>query len=401
MAEKENTLIKDKHILICLDEEKDIMLAEFDYLKKNFCGLVLTKIDTSFLISSDRIIYMCGNIQKIYDNVGDIKLNTIHVIKELSNNYDFCEKYTMIDIGEVPINIHNVGVYFRKFFNDKDYFNLIKSEHEFQALTESNKPNNAFRKGIYLTKVEENNDEIKHYLLRCSSNFNGATDNFRNTDNEIISKINDICQYFFESNVELNHVLAQIYENNSKRKAKIKAHSDKTKDIPRNGLIVFCTFYDNPYNNNKIKKSKTDIFDYCYNETSVLTILHFKLKHTVKDENLTKEFSIILYPNSVFLIPLSTNRLYTHEIRPSVLPYDMIPVRMGYVIRCSKTKAIFKNDQTYIYEDSQYIKLEKVNDDDLIGLRKLYYEENTTDKIINYGNINFSMNAGDYIRPIK
>jgi len=83
-----------------------------------------------------------------------------------------------------------------------------------------------------------------------------------------------------------------------------------------------------------------------------------------------------------------------------VLSFDKIPVRMGYVVRCSKTKAIFKNDQTYINENSEYIKLEKVNDNDFVGLRKLYYEENTTDKIINYGKVNFSMNMGDHLPPI-
>ena len=63
--------------------------------------------------------------------------------------------------------------------------------------------------------------------------------------------------YFFESVVKFNHVLAQIYENkiiekdNKKleRKAKIKEHSDKTKDMHRNALIAFCTFYKDCSNN--------------------------------------------------------------------------------------------------------------------------------------------------------
>jgi hypothetical protein len=135
-------------------------------------------------------------------------------------------------------------------------------------------------------------------------------------------------------------VLVQIYENKKDErqkeiKARIKAHSDKTKDMPKNGLIAFCSFYDMP-TKRQLKPSKTDRYDWCYKETSVLTSLHFKLKNTVIDESFVKEFSVTLYPNSVFIIPLSTNRLYTHEIKPSVLNIDKIPMRMGYV--CSLFK---------------------------------------------------------------
>ena len=80
----------------------------------------------------------------------------------------------------------------------------------------------------------------------------------------------------------LNHVLAQIYYNKSatedqkQTKAKIKAHSDKTKDMPTNGLMAFCTFYDNL---NKINKLDTDPFDYGF-KNHVLKIL-FKLFYDV------------------------------------------------------------------------------------------------------------------------
>lgn len=89
----------------------------------------------------------------------------------------------------------------------------------------------------------------------------------------------------------------------------IKAHSDKTKDMPRNALIAFTSFYSKPI---ATRQSNTDIFDVCYKGTSVLTRLHFRLKDLVKDDKFVKEFTVTLYPNSVFVIPLSTNRLYTH-----------------------------------------------------------------------------------------
>src|SRR4029079_17700858 len=130
-------------------------------------------------------------------------------------------------------------------------------------------------------------------LLRCSTNLDGPTDSFRATDNEIISKVNNICEQFFQTKTDLNHVLAQVYNNASiegkERKAKISEHSDKTKDMPRNGLIAFTTFYQ--FNDNKdVKKHKDNAFDYYYKDTSVLTRLRFRLKKDVNDPKLFKHF---------------------------------------------------------------------------------------------------------------
>jgi hypothetical protein len=389
----ENILLKNKHILICPNKS--------EYLEQNFCGTVLTAVIDESIFSPDKIIYLCGDINNIYNSIKEVDFLDIYVIKNLSTNYNEDHQvYKLIDIGKVPINICDMGIYFPNFFDSKNYFNLIKNEHEFQTLTESNKLTNAFRKGIYLSKIESTDDILKYNLLRCSSNLNGPTDNFRKTDEEIIDKVNNISQYFFTEKTEFNHVLAQIYINSDKVKAKIKAHSDKTKDITRNGLIAFCTFYDDIEQIKKSNQLKIDGFDFCYKQASVLTKLYFKLKHPENHENLVKQFNITLYPNSVFIIPMSTNRLYTHEIRPSNLSFDKIPTRLGYVIRCSKTKAIFKDNQTYIDMNTELVKLREITDRDMIELRKLYYEENSTDKIIEYANIDFSMNSGDYIKPL-
>ena len=47
--------------------------------------------------------------------------------------------------------------------------------------------------------------------------------------------------------------------------------------------------------------------------------MRFRLKPEAQKlyPDLTKDFDITLYPNSVFLMSLETNRLYTHEIIPS------------------------------------------------------------------------------------
>ena len=185
---------------------------------------------------------------------------------------------------------------------------------------------------------------LQFNLLRCSTNLKGPTDNFRDTDKEIIGKVNNIVKYYFRDAVELNHVLAQVYENTmtinnngkKERKAKISKHSDKTKDMPKNALIAFCSFYKDYYNgkiNNvelKSKKSNNDQYDICYKGTSMLTILRFILKKEVVNDKLAKNFDVVLYPNSVFIIPLSTNRLYTHEIVPSM--YQQIKSLQDWVM---------------------------------------------------------------------
>lgn len=405
----ENKILKNKNILLVLEENTQES-KELQYLIENFCGIVVKNMsEMANIDASKQRLYVCGNIAQLPPNFSH---QQVYIIRELSYHY---EKHTaqsanVIALGKVPILVCEAGVYFRAFFEDEDYFCKIKEEHEFQHLTESNRPSQALRKGIYLTpitkkKINENKEILHFYLLRCSSNLTGATDNFRTTDHFIIHALNEELPFIFEQKPALNHVLAQIYENskraenpNKESKAKIKAHSDKTKDMPKDGLIIFCTFYEKD-NFTHLKPSQTDKYDWVHQGVSGLTKLHFKLKNSVQDESLTKEFSVTLYPNSVFMIPLSTNRLYTHEIKPSALHVDKIPTRMGYVVRCSNTEAIYMDEQTYIQENGNFIKLEQMTEDSLTALRNSYLEENKTEKMVEYGKVHFSMNLGDYLKP--
>jgi len=376
---------------------------EFENLKENFCGNVVYSIDKLESVPNNSILYICGD-GSCFDDVVDRFIN-VYIIGQLS--YNFLEK-NAIDIGAVPI-FNGVGVYFRKFFDSSDYFNKIVNEHKFQELTESNKPNKALRKGIYMTNVEDKEDGVHFNLLRCSSNFDGPTDNFRKTDHEIINKLNKLSRTVFRYETDMNHTLAQIYENslglgnnpNKERKAKIKQHSDKTKDMPQNGLIAFCTFYKN-YNNGfaekELKKSKSDTFDWCYKGQSVLTKLRFKLK--TKVDNLPELIDVKLYPDSVFMISLEMNRLYTHEIVPSQMPVGIIPTRMGYVVRCSNCKAVYKNNSTYILEDGKEIPLEQPYKEGIDKLKEIYRQENLTTEFVDYGFVDFSLNKSDYVMPI-
>ena len=384
-------LLPGRHVLLTNSPDS--------FLAKNFFGRVITKAaDLPESPEPGSILYVesSGTLQESPFEV------TLHIGKD-------------IDEGAVPINVHNVGVFIRKAFPDgKDYYRSITQEHEFQVLGMGRKPGIAHRKGIYLTPVEQKGNELWFRLLRCSTNLDGPTDNFRATDWEIVTKANDLRAVFFQDGAELNHVLAQTYHNTvddeapegrqpKERKARIAEHSDKTKDMPSNGLMAFVTFYDFSDCDQGTAALHQAGFDWVYGSkgvSSALTRLRFRLKDDVKDETLAKEFDITLYPNSMFLMPLRTNRLYTHEIIPSILPVSTLPTRIGYVIRCSNKQAVSVNGETFVVEDETRTKLEPPTPQGIERLKDIYYTENTTSQPVTYEGFYFSMNQGDYLAPL-
>ena len=101
-------------------------------------------------------------------------------------------------------------------------------------------------------------------------------------------------------------------------------------------------------------------------------------------------------------MPLSTNRLYTHETVPSNLSIDLLPTRMGYVVRCSSKSAQYHPEQnkTFIVENDKTVEMTEPKAGDIKRLKDLYLEENLTDKKIKYEGFYFSLNKGDYLKPI-
>lgn len=112
-----------------------------------------------------------------------------------------------------------------------------------------------------------------------------------------------------------------------------QAHADKTKDMPTNGLMAFCTFYDDLSHLTPLADDPFDLgVPFKKKVCSALTKLRFRLKDCVAQRAgcmLAKQFDVPLYPNSVFFMPLSTNRLYTHEICPAeFVTADKLPTRL-------------------------------------------------------------------------
>lgn len=398
----EAKILKSNHSLLVLSP------LENDSLLKDFSGSVYTsEAMGSNLALSKKTVYLCGDISKA--NSDHLKAaKRVFIIKELSDNYHEVDKsWQLCGSGQVPILIHGLGVYYRRFFEmESNFFERICQEHSFQSLTESNKPGVAHRTGLYLSPVRREDEALHFNLLRCSTNLSGPTENFCNTDRRIVHALNQEADWLFKDQAHLNHVLAQVYHNTpanaeqKQKKAKISAHSDKTKDMPANGIMAFCTFYDQL---DKLSPLSNDPFDYGYKEISGLTRLHFRLKKSVKEDvaaDLPREFRVTLYPNSVFFMPLSTNRLYTHAIQSSMLDAERLPTRLGYVVRCSKTEAIHKDEETFLKLNGKLVNMEPATQEGMAELRRLYVEENKSPEFIDYGDqFLFSMNKGDYLAP--
>ncbi|WP_405750199.1 hypothetical protein OHA19_11945 [Streptomyces sp. NBC_00012] len=398
----------------CIEDASNTLVApstlQDSDLIRDFFGSVITPEDlaSGSLNLAQKTVYLCGDISGISRRQLHAAAR-VFVIRELSHGYheDADKPWTLVDLGRVPIGVHGVGVYYRRFFGlDADYFGRISEEHAFQSLTESTKPGTAHRSGIYLTPVTRNDDELHFRLLRCSTNLSGPTESFRPTDTHIVEALNREAAAVFRNQAPLNHVLAQIYHNTlataerKQSKAKISAHADKTKDMPVNGIMAFCTFYDRL---EKLRPLAEDAFDYGVKGASGLTRLHFRLKGPTEEHDgvaLPPQFTVTLYPGSVFFMPLSTNRLYTHEIRPSALDAEFLPTRLGYVVRCSNAEAVHKNGNTFLKLAGDLVNLEPPTPAGMDDLRRLYAEENRTSSFIDYGDeFLFSMNTGDYVAP--
>ncbi|WP_406864991.1 hypothetical protein ABZO31_32940 [Streptomyces sp. HUAS MG47] len=398
----------------CIEDAGNVLvvpsaLQDSDVIR-DFFGSVVTpeELASGSLDLARKTVYLCGDASGRPSRQLQAAAR-VFVVRELSHGYHegVDGPWAVVGLGRVPLRVHGAGVYYRRFFDlDADHFGRISSEHAFQSLTESTKPGTAHRSGIYLTPVTQSGDELHFRLLRCSTNLSGPTETFRPTDTHVVEALNREAATVFRNQAPLNHVLAQIYHNTpattgrKQSKAKISAHADKTKDMPVNGIMAFCTFYDRL---DDLQPLAEDAFDFGVKGVSGLTRLTFRLKEPAGERDgvvLPAHFSVTLYPGSVFFMPLSTNRLYTHEIRPSALDAGLLPTRLGYVVRCSSTEAVHKNGHTFLKTAGDPVPLGPPTPEGMDELRRMYSEENRTSSFMDYGdNFHFSMNTGDYVAP--
>ncbi|GAA3377245.1 hypothetical protein [Streptomyces racemochromogenes] len=392
-----------------IDDAGNVLVAAEDPVG-GFFGAVVTpgELGAGGLDLAGKSVYLCGDPAAVSARRLE-RAERVFVVGEPAHGRreGGGEGWTTVGLGRVPVRVHGAGVYYPRFFEPGDgHFGRIRAEHEFQSLTESTKPGTAHRSGIYLTPVTREGEELHFRLLRCSTNLSGPTEGFGPTDTEIVDALNREAATVFRGHGPLNHVLAQIYHNTpavegrKQSKARISAHADKTKDMPADGVMAFCTFYDGL---DRLEPLDGDPFDRGVNGVSGLTRLRFRLKDPAGEGGaaaLPEEFSVTLHPGSVFFVPLSTNRLYTHEIRPSALDAGLLPTRLGYVVRCSSTEAVHRDGATFLKKPGGLVRLGPPTPEGMDELRRLYAEENRSTSAVDYGDgFLFSMNAGDYVAP--
>ena len=394
-----------KQALVCLDCDT-LPSSDLFELFDHFFGPVLRSRDDAGLVAAlvgCSVVYVAGDVCAAVDWLSaHVDASAVRVVSEYSTNYD-AAACTCVASGQLPRRVPGIGVLYPSYFENSLYGD-VAGAHTFADLTESNKPSDgSYRKGVYITRATPEPDgSIAFKLLRCSTNFANPTDACRPVDDRIIGDVNAMAACCFDGAVELNHVLAQVYTNvvtdGKQRKARIPSHSDKTKDMPSHGLIAFVSLYEF----NPAVAYTREGYDVRRHGMSALTTLRWAEKGGAG-----RKVDVLLSPGSVLLVSLEVNRLFTHEIKPSALPVDLLPTRLGYVVRCSKTDALHAADgATYIVTAAgERVALRKPTHDDMSELRTLYFLENSTSDVIVYSSathgdvVPYSMNAGDYMAP--
>ncbi len=374
---------------------------DIDLTHLNFPGQVVCSLPTS--VEPDAVLYILGYPEQL---------------RGLPPFWGLCGRCVLVQWDEVHVKLPRVipalnAVFYPCAFPEPEkLFSSVRKAHAFHALTESNKPlNTSLRTGVYLTPVIfDGCDRPCYKLLRCSTNLSGPTEDFCDVDHEIAETVNGLVQENFPGAATVDHVLAQIYGNfvddaeaggrHKQRKAKISAHSDKTKDMPGNGVLVFVTLYENAARGGSSSGSESPYTRMVWRRKTTSPSGEAEAEAKAKVE-------VELTPGSVLIVNLGTNREWTHETKPSALPVDVIPVRMGYVLRCSKTWARFywETGTTVLIstpEDTETagIPLRPPTAEDMEHLRALYVRENAACDRVEYPHpIPFSMNRGDYMAP--
>src|SRR6188768_3204347 len=170
----------DSRSLATLVDARNVLVASPDQrLAFDFFGAVVDDLPADV---AGKTLYLTGDVARFRGRFDGAA--RVFAVEELACNYGSLER---VRLGRVPVRVAGVGVYYRRFFDDDDFFSRVCAEHTFQTLTESVKPSKAHRTGIYLTPVSQHGDELRFHLLRCSTNLSGPTENFCATDWHIVN----------------------------------------------------------------------------------------------------------------------------------------------------------------------------------------------------------------------
>lgn len=152
----ENTLNLESNLLLCIEIDSDKLdWSEYTTLKKQFCGRVVDvpydDIAVMDLVEtgSKGGMYACGNIGILFELGRDV-LEKVSVVEELSWNVIGSDHVRYATLGEVPINVHNVGVYYRDCLGSEYFGELAAISRGVVAFP------NGVQKGVTLTTYRRN-----------------------------------------------------------------------------------------------------------------------------------------------------------------------------------------------------------------------------------------------------
>lgn len=377
--------------------------ARMSYVKQNFCGRVISLLEEMPAFKVSQLVFFAGDKEH-----APAPSPHLFVVQEYSTGFTGEEEGVLfVRLGQLPLNIHGLGVYWPEFFvSCQDWVSTIEAEHDLAPLQEGDKANFAIRKGCYVTAVTEEEQQLRFRLLRCSTNFGAPTENIRATDMAILKTLNELAPAFFKNCATLNHELIQVYRprlsEKKEQRASIKPHSDKSEDFSARSVIAFCSFYEGYRGKgfpNRPEWKPRHPFDWVYRETSILTRLVFRSK--TSSSSRPDSFEVVVHPGSIFMIPEEVNRQYVHEVKNSVLPIDKYATRLSVVARCSRAEAVFREGMTLLQTASKkYQPLHAASPEDVALLKQLYLQENTqVPQVIYPFPLLFSLNRGDYMKP--
>ena len=119
---EENVIATTQNLLLVLGEPADPR-GELTTLTEQFCGVVtrITERGGDVEHGSYKQVYLCGDLRLLPDGV-----RRGRVIRELSTNVaDTDAELVMVSAGQVPLLVHGVGVFFRRFFDEEELFEKI------------------------------------------------------------------------------------------------------------------------------------------------------------------------------------------------------------------------------------------------------------------------------------
>lgn len=108
----------DRRSEATLSDACNLLVASLDQrLGFDFFGAVVDDLRAAV---SGKTLYLTGDVARFRGRLGGAA--RVFAVEELACNYDSLER---VSLGRVPVRVGRVGAYYRRFFDDSDFFRRI------------------------------------------------------------------------------------------------------------------------------------------------------------------------------------------------------------------------------------------------------------------------------------